>query len=296
MREDRASLTAIWVAALRGLSRHDRPGITDDPVARRLLPWPYTMVLGAADRAPFAAQAAMRAAAFVSRDWSRHVALRTRAIDDALTAELRAGARQVILLGAGLDARAFRLDALADAIVFEVDHPATQAHKRERVAHLRPRAREVRFVPMDFERDDLTEELARAGHERGAPTVLVWEGVTMYLAPEAIDATLLAIATMTNPGSCLLATYYDVTSHPGDLALGMLVRLAGEPFKTRMAPEQVRERLARAGFSVESDEGNYEWSVRYLGRGGAPSLERLVRARRVPPVERAQNSEPSKAT
>ena len=92
-----------------------------------------------------------------------------------------AGAPQVVILGAGLDGRAWRMPELRDVTVFEVDHPDSQREKAARAAALLRVAREVRFVPVDFTRDRLDEPLAAAGHDPARPTTWIWEGVVMYL-------------------------------------------------------------------------------------------------------------------
>ncbi len=104
------------------------------------------------------------------------IAIRVAAIDRELLAAVRGGCAQVVILGAGLDTRAYRFDELARATIFEVDHPATQAEKRRRAARLVARSRQI-FVPVDFTVDSLDERLATAGHDAGAPTVWIWEGV-----------------------------------------------------------------------------------------------------------------------
>ena len=84
-----------------------------------------------------------------------HVCLRTAAIDAAVVRAVEAGCRQLVILGAGLDGRAWRLNALREVDVYEVDHPDTQAEKRRRVDGLMQAASSVSFVPVDFARDRL---------------------------------------------------------------------------------------------------------------------------------------------
>src|SRR6266576_3103389 len=92
---------------------------------------------------------------------------RTIAIDDAVR---KRHSPQLVILGAGLDGRAWRMTELAGADVFEVDHPASQQDKRERAGDLRPLARSLRYVPVDFTRDRLDVALAAAGHQQSVPT------------------------------------------------------------------------------------------------------------------------------
>jgi methyltransferase (TIGR00027 family) len=273
----------MWVAAMRGLAELDDPALVHDPFAADLLPLRYASVLRVAQRVPGASRTVLRALALASGNLSRHLAFRTRAIDDAVSGEARTGTEQLVLLGAGFDARAWRLSALECVTVFEVDHPDTQASKRAAIGDRSALAREVRWVPVDFADESrmlLDDALERAGHDASRQTTFVWEGVTMYLTSDAIDSTLAVVSRRAAPGSSLLMTYHDVAFRLELLLLVGMVRAAGEPFRTRMSPVGVRERLARHGFGVERDEGSDDWSSRYLGEPGYRSGERLVVARK----------------
>jgi len=174
---------------------------------------------------------------------------RTVAIDDAVR---EAKAPQLVILGAGLDGRAWRMPELGEAVVYEVDHPDSQRVKRERAASLTPLARELRFVPVDFTRDRLGDALAAAGHDAALPTTWIWEGVVMYLERADIAATLDALRARSAPGSRLLVSYH---SPAFALLLGaLLVRRLGEPFRSHFRPDEFRALLARHGFSVLRDE------------------------------------------
>lgn len=179
---------------------------------------------------------------------TKMIALRTVEIDDAVRA---VSAPQVVLLGAGLDGRAFRMPELHDALVFEVDHPDTQQVKRRRAAALTPSARELRFVPVDFGRDDLARALREAGHDATVPTIWVWEGVIMYLTRQEVEATLACIGRRSAVGSRLIALYHR--DAPVLRIVGLLVRLVGEPFRSTFSPEAMRSLLQEHGFVVLRD-------------------------------------------
>jgi methyltransferase (TIGR00027 family) len=181
---------------------------------------------------------------------SRLMAARTVAIDDAIR---EAGHPQVVLLGAGLDGRAWRMPELADAVVFEVDHPDTQREKRLRAEALAPVAREVRFVPVDFERQDLDDELAAARHDPTRPTTWVWEGVVMYLGKRDVESTLRIIERRSAPSSRLVVAYFG----PSLLVkvVGVLVRLMGEPVKSVFTVTQMAALLRKHGFEPRFDRG-----------------------------------------
>ncbi len=249
MRSDRPSDTATWIAFGRALSdRHGKVRGFSDPLAQQLLP--PEVASGIAPRAVLART--------VGRAMEGIVALRTVAIDEALRAAV---APQLVVLGAGLDARAWRLPELGSTLVFEVDHPATQAYKRSRVAGMKPVAREVRFVPVDFERDSLDARLAEAGHDASTRTFWIWEGVISYLHVEAMRATLRVVSARSAPGSRLAALYPP--RRFGDVLTVMVTGLVGEPHRAHYAPEEMAAELASAGLRLIVDTSVPDWAERF---------------------------------
>jgi methyltransferase (TIGR00027 family) len=219
--------------------------------------------------------------------------LRTRVIDDDVAAFAAAGGRQLVLLGAGFDCRAWRLPALAGVTVYEVDHPATQAKKRTIMASERTSARLV-FVPWDFEHEPLSalpERLKREGHDPGAPTMTILEGVVMYLTQPALDATFACIRSYSAPGSPLAMTYMDqelIDSRSRGLQLQhAAVRLFGEPFRSGFDPAAVSGWLDARGFRLDRDESAAGSGSRLLGvnrsaaRGLRATLTHFALATRV---------------
>ena len=174
---------------------------------------------------------------------------RTVAIDAAIR---DAASPQLVILGAGLDGRAWRMPELAETIVFEIDHPDSQRRKRERAATLKPTAKDLRFVPVDFTRDRLEDALAAAGHDPARPTTWLWEGVVMYLERADIEATLRVVQARSAPGSRLVILYTSpsLIRQVGGLVLG----LVGEPFHSAFSAEQMRSLLRGFGFSVVADD------------------------------------------
>jgi methyltransferase (TIGR00027 family) len=266
--------TSMGVAALRALYSAAPPpvGIVRDPFAARLLPWPLDAALRALDRRPRLALTLHRALRPVTACMSTNLPLRTLAIDAALEQAVAGGARQVVLLGSGLDARAWRCEGLGEVAFFELDREAAHAFKRRRLSGLAPRTRAHALVPVDFERDDMPMLLRDAGFSRETPSVWIWEGVIVYLTPEAIDATLGALARLSAPGSTLIATY----TRPGfgarralRLRARLAARLVGEPVRGAIETAELHARLERAGFRVETDEGPLDWEKRYWPAGEA---------------------------
>lgn len=187
---------------------------------------------------------------------------RTVAIDEAVRDSVPS---QLVILGAGLDTRAWRLSCLAEADVWEVDHPASQQDKQARLAEaaaqagdLSPTARSIRFTPVDFAMDDLGAALDEAGHDPSAPTTWLWEGVIPYLTRDEVRTTLAALARRTAPGSRLVLNYQAPSAKA---ALGRLLTrvlgssvTAGEPWRSLWKPQQLAAALAEQGFDLVSDE------------------------------------------
>lgn len=188
------------------------------------------------------------------------IALRTVTIDAALRDAIAGGARQLVILGAGLDGRAWRIDELAGVRVFEVDHPATQAEKRSHRAELPEPVAAVTFVPVNFERDSLDDALSAAGHDATVQTCWIWEGVVMYLTREAMLATLATVARRSTAGSTLIINYHTKGRRR---LMGWILRLIGEPQLSTWSPGEMAADLRGAGFRVLDDSGFTEWSARF---------------------------------
>ncbi len=125
------------------------------------------------------------------------IAVRTRFAEDALAVAVAGGVRQLVVLGAGLDTYAYRT-ALGESLrIFEVDHPATQAWKRQRLAEAAiPVPRALTFAPVDFERETLADGLTAVGFDLAQQTFFTWLGVVPYLTEQAVCSTLGFIASL----------------------------------------------------------------------------------------------------
>jgi methyltransferase (TIGR00027 family) len=253
MRDDTPSRTAAYVAAARGFGMllPESVRLADDPYGAAFASPRLAKLL---ERAPQAL-----ATMPVLRAWILYMQVRTRIIDDAVRAFVGNGGHQLLLLGAGYDCRALRLPELADAAVFEVDHPATQGHKRATLDKLGA-ASPARYVTWDFETrpmEDLSDALADAGHDPSAPTLTIWEGVTMYLTEPAIDASLRAIRAWSAPGSELAMTYFarsrlDRPSFATRAIQAVVARL-GEPWRWGWVPEELPAFLDERGWELVDD-------------------------------------------
>lgn len=134
--------------------------------------------------------------------------IRTKFIDEKFQQAVANGARQVVILGAGFDTRAYRFaDILKDVKVFEVDSVATQQYKRSRAeTEIGPPPANLIYVTIDFNHDKLADVLIRAGWDPAAKTFFTWEGVSMYVAESGVRETLRTIAK-TAPGNTLVMDY-----------------------------------------------------------------------------------------
>jgi methyltransferase (TIGR00027 family) len=250
MKAGQASRTAELVCMGRALG-HGASSVTRfaDPTALTLLS-PDARARVEAIRAGTAVKG-MRAKvmrAYLERQ-SKIMVARTVVIDDTIR---EAAAPQLVILGAGLDGRAWRMPELHDTVVFEVDHPDSQRDKRARVAALAQTAREVRFVPVDFRRDGLDAALTKAGHDPARPTMWVWEGVVMYLTPADVTATLSVIGRRSAVGSRLNVMYF--TAALKLKLIGLIVRFMGEPLRSTFTVEGMRALLERHGLRVLHDD------------------------------------------
>jgi methyltransferase (TIGR00027 family) len=245
MKAGQGSQTAVWVCMARAYAHGRTIDKFSDPTALALLPDEArekieklragTPLEDPAERMMLEGRTAMMIA-------------RTVEIDDAIRS---AAHPQVVILGAGLDGRAWRMPELRDARVFEVDHPDSQRDKRARLSGLTQLARDVSFVAVDFTRDSLGDALAAAGHDPAQPTTWIWEGVVMYLTLADIEATLAVIAARSAPGSTLVVAY--IQPSPLVPMIDAVVRKAGEPFQSAFSADEMRALLARYGFDVTRD-------------------------------------------
>ena len=183
------------------------------------------------------------------------IAARHRCAEDRVHAAVASGVDQVMVLGAGLDTFAYRMDH-PGVTVYEVDHPATGAWKRERLReagiHVPDR---VHHVGVDFERDDLVVTLRAAGVDTRRAVVVMWLGVIPYLTRQAVAATLGALGAM----SCEVVAVDRLSS------LENRVAAVGEPLTEPLSPDEMRGILTDAGFSTVDDLDRPAIRSRLLG-------------------------------
>ncbi len=166
-----------------------------------------------------------------------------------------------MILGAGLDGRAWRMPELIDGKVFEVDQPATQQDKRDRAAGLS--GTPPTFVPVDFGRDRLGDALAAAGHQPDRATTWIWEGVVPYLTEAQVAATVTALAACSAPNSRLIVNFQTpaILAKLGRLVARALMASTGrssvwadEPWRSTWTPAAMAALLTRHGYTITHDE------------------------------------------
>jgi methyltransferase (TIGR00027 family) len=255
VRPGKPSRTAEFVAFNRALGTLAPrvPGFSD-PFAVQFLPEKWRKRVERT-RASLASGARTSPYPFWQRPMGTYLQFRTVILDRALAAS--PPVQQVIVLGAGLDSRAWRLDSLKDTIVFEVDFPSSQAWKRERAATIPHKAKDVRFVAIDFERDQLAPLMRAAGCDPAKPAFWLWEGVTMYLRPEAVSANLGAIAALSARGSRIAFTYLRKTN--GRAPRSLVLALMGEPLRSAFSPGEMTDLAKSHGWRRIQDSNVQDW-------------------------------------
>jgi methyltransferase (TIGR00027 family) len=296
MEEERPSATAIANAMTRAahLLLDDDPKIFADTLALRLS--------GVGDEAALRANlntlveeiarsSTLDFAQALFREFRALQALRSRYTEDKLEKALQQGISQYVILGAGLDSFAYRRQDLSGGVrVFELDYPATQHWKRERLRELHiALPSNLTFIPIDFEKQTLAEALQAGGYRPEEPAFFSWLGVTRYLTEETVFKTLRAVAAMSAPGSVLVLDYSlpdSLLDEEGRRFLAVLRAFGtahGEPWQSLFEPATLAARVKEAGFAEVWDFGPEQANTRYFaGRTDGlrvPQVARLMRAR-----------------
>jgi methyltransferase (TIGR00027 family) len=254
------SATAQSTANLRAAHQLvDQPLIFDDPLALR--------IIGAQ------AEAAVRARAGTGRmaAFRPFVAVRSRYAEDELARAVQRGVRQYVVLGAGLDTFAYRSPYPGSRLrVFEVDHPATQTWKRDRLREAGiPEPASLTFAPVDFETQTLAEGLGQAGLKADEPVFFSMLGVVIYLTRDAAMETLKFVAARA-PGTEIVFDYavppaaLDERARARHEETARAVAARGEPWLTYFEPAALAADLRAIGFGQVEDLGTGELNERYF--------------------------------
>lgn len=272
MAENKASVSAGGVAMLRAIEteKPEALRVCSDPLAAAMAPRYSPFML-------WITKAILRTD-FYDRLSSGAVGMivaRERYIDDFLKARLSEGLDQVVLLGAGFDTRAYRTPGIEKTRVFEIDQPATQADKVERLKKaINTLPANVTFLPVDFNTQTLAERLLSSGYNEKGKTLFIWQGVTYFLTAEGVDNTLRYIANHSGSGSSVIFDYmYTETLH--SKRMQQAAKMSGEPYIFGIDADQIRTFLTERGFGdVDSKEFEELKKIYFIGKNAV---------RRVPP-------------
>jgi methyltransferase (TIGR00027 family) len=271
MKKNTASRTAQYMALYRAMEaqRPARRRLFTDPYAKYFLDRGLRLAAWATVFSPFERLLYGYLQRRIPGSLASGLA-RTRLIDDWLESWIYRGIRQVIVLGAGFDTRSLRLQALRSIPVIEIDHPATAHKKLSILRKVLPSLPEnTRYLSIDFDKESLEELFDREGIDFTLPTFFIWEGVTNYLQPEAINGTF-ALAGRFAEGSVMLFTYIhrqvldEPTAFFGAERLLRDVEDIQERWTFGFVPEELPAYLRAYGFELMEDAGAAEYRGKYL--------------------------------
>lgn len=264
-----AARTAFGPIVLSAIEQHEPPDrrLVDDDLAASFLPRPLRALVRATRFDPLR-RAVVAASERAGPGLWANMSCRKSFIDDNL-AESLPDVGAVVILGAGLDTRPYRMARLGDIPVFEVDLPVNIARKRAVVARVFGAVPpSVRLVSVDLERDELMATLASYGYRADIPAFFIWEGVTQYLTADAVAATFDQLRQAAK-GSKLDFTYVrkdfiDGVNLYGAQPLYRMFRERKEVWKFGLVPEDIDGYLAVYGWRLIDQAGPDEMMDRYV--------------------------------
>jgi methyltransferase (TIGR00027 family) len=303
MNDDGPSQTALTAALMRAVhTRLDRPRLIDDAWGDRLVSAEHKASLRqralqgakpeARRRLESLSEDAIVDAVLRTHGAYGSVILRSRYTEDALEDAVGRGARQYVLIGAGFDSFIVRQPPFArDINIFEIDHPKSQAMKRQRLEECGVSfPPNVHFVPADLARESLASVLARCKFLSTPKTFFSWLGVTVYLSREANLTTLRGVATSSAAGSEIAFTYIDQRALEGARSR-MRARMQAsratlrEPWLSGFGPATLANDMKELGLLLIEDLGGLQLRERYCagrtddllpGAGGHIALARVI--------------------
>ena len=199
-----------------------------------------------------------------------HLIARTRFIDDLIKKSAATGSEQYVILGAGYDTRAHRLELPSSLKIFEVDQPEVQTRKRSKLPKELPNSENVTYVSVDFNHQSLAEQLLAAGFDQSKSTVFTLEGVSQYITKEAITSTIKELAALTqktsstffisyvdkllneDPEACFGKGYPKATKRAETIK--RLSAKVGEPWVSFYSAEEIEELLSQHGFLLKENK------------------------------------------
>jgi methyltransferase (TIGR00027 family) len=270
MKVDKTSRTAQYMAFFRALeTKRNGDKLFSDPWAIHFLDSGLKLAVKASNVPLFKTYLKNRIQKRIPGAYSSALA-RTKYIDDLLSLTIKKGVRQVVILGAGFDTRASRLDFLKAIPVIEIDHPNTSNFKIEvyknQIGQL---PQNVTCCQIDFNKQSLDDLAYQKRFDFTKPTTIIWEGVTNYLSADAIDSTFTFISKYAK-GSYVIFTYVDqeVLSNPGAFYGGEKLLNDLDSLEERwtfgFSPEGLSSYLSGFGLTLIEDLGAIEYRQQYL--------------------------------
>jgi methyltransferase (TIGR00027 family) len=271
MQDQVASRTSMTTSLMRAMhTRTDPQPLFNDPWGDKLVP---TLAIDfihkkAMEDLPLEALEAASAGGMSPVDLWLHskpfyagVIARSRFTEDALHAAIKRGVRQYVVIGAGFDSYCLRRPhATPDLVVFEIDHPATQLLKRQRIADCGAKVQEpVQFTAADLAKEGLADVLLCSGFRTTEPAFFSWLGVTMYLSREDNLKLLRSIGQCAAQGSEVAFSYFDQAVFRNEAQTGPFadmqrsVTAVGEPMLSGFDPAELAKDLRSVGLSLEED-------------------------------------------
>lgn len=259
--------TALGAATCRLIEQYqpDETRLFNDPVAKELVGAPIRVMMQFASMRNFT----IKQTDAVAQGIFGAQICRTRYIDDAVQAALSQGIGQVVILGAGLDTRPYRLPGMDDVKVFEVDLPAVQNDKKKKIKkHFGRLPENVAFIPIDFDTQSLEAVFAETTFDSSRPTVFIWEGVTQYVSEEAVHRTL-AFVGKSAPEGIIVFTYVlkSIIERRSDIPgaehmMDVVAKTA--PWVFGLEPSSLPTFLKPFHLALVADVGNADYQEKYL--------------------------------
>lgn len=202
---------------------------------------------------------------------SNSIVARVRYFDDMVKSSISDGLEQLVILGAGYDTRAYRIEGLSKIRVFEVDHPATQSIKIEKITEIFGSLQDhVKHVPTDFEIDEFGQRLLESGYNKSLKTLFIMEGLLMYLSPEIVEEILSFIVHNSGKGSAIIFDYIPLSVVDGtcEIEAGQNWRKGvtevGEPFLFGIKDGEIQSFLVQRGFTKIKNMTSEDYKKAYF--------------------------------
>jgi methyltransferase (TIGR00027 family) len=266
LKEGKASWSAEVSAAYRAAEweKPENERICYDPIAQYFLGFPFTIV--GRSPPPIGRVLTKIAIAYAERltpGNPGYVVSRTRYIDDYLSTCINEGIEQLVILGAGYDSRAYRFEELKGKVkVFEVDHPATQKAKMRKVEKAFGSPPEhVAYIGIDFDKESLDERMFQSEYRLNLKTLFIWEGVSMFITVEGVDATLDFVRKSSGEGSSIIFDYILKSVLDGTCEYEEAEKWRstcesiGEPYTFGIEKSAIGEFISERGFHRTKDIG-----------------------------------------